>query len=87
MKSKHLKLNPDKTSFIMFGHKKQVENARRDIARSQITCGSFVTKEKVADKWLGNMFHQGGLGASVIATIDDREPKVCGRVPQFFRYV
>ena len=39
-------------------------------------CGNFVTKEKVADKWLGNLFHQNGLAASVMATIMERQPKV-----------
>ena len=76
MKSKQLILNPDKTNFIMFGQKKQVEDARKEVALSPLMCGNFVTKEKVADKWLGDLFHQDGLAASVLATINDREPKV-----------
>ena len=76
MKSKQLCLNPDKTGYIMFGHKREVAAAREEVVVSPIVCGNFITKEKVADKWLGDMFHQEGLAASVIATIDDREPKV-----------
>ena len=76
MKSKQLQLNPNKTSFIMFGKKTLVEDATIEVAISPITCGSVVTKEKVADKCLGDMFHQGVLAASVIATIKDREPEV-----------
>ena len=45
---------------------------------SPIMCGRFMTKEKVEDKWLGNMFHQDGLAASVMATITSREAKVKG---------
>ena len=30
----------------------------------------------MADKWLGDIFHQSGLAESVLATIQDREPKV-----------
>ena len=78
MRSKQLCLNPDKTGFIMFGKRKGVEEARRLIERNPVMCGNFITKEKIADKWLGDMFHQEGLAASVIATIKDREAKVKG---------
>jgi hypothetical protein len=37
-----------------------------------------MTKEKVVDKWLGDMFHQDGLSASVRATIEEREAKIIG---------
>ena len=76
--SKQLKLNQDKTCFILFGRKKEVERARKEIEGSPIICGNFVTKEKVLDKWLGDIFHQGGLAASVHATIEDRKAKVKG---------
>ena len=76
MRSKQLHLNPDKTGYIIFGKKKEVDELRREMV--PIMCGDFVTKEKVSDKWLGDMFHQYGLAASVSATIEDREPKVKG---------
>ena len=78
MKSKQLSLNPDKTSFVLFGRKKQVEDARKVIASEPIRCGDFITKEKVCDKWLGDMFHQDGLAASVLATVKEREAKIKG---------
>ena len=78
MRSKQLRLNQDKTGFIIFGKKKQVEEARKEIKMEPIMCGDFVTKEKVSDKWLGDIFHQDGLAASVSATIEDRVPKVKG---------
>ena len=36
----------------------------------------FETKPKVMDKWLGEMFHRDGLGASVEATVNERMGKV-----------
>ena len=78
MNSKQLRLNPEKTSYIMFGDKKDLAGIRKEVVLSPIMCGDFETKEKVADKWLGDMFHQDGLAASVIATINEREPKVKG---------
>ena len=76
MNSKQLELNKDKTGFILLGKKDKVEKARQQILASPIMCGDFVTLEKVADKWLGDMFHQDGLAACVMATIKDRQPKV-----------
>ena len=76
MKSKQLTLNQDKTGYILFGKESSVSRTRKEIEVSPIYCGDFVTKEKVCDKWLGDMFHQGVLAESFIATIKEREPKV-----------
>ena len=78
MKSKQLKLNPEKTSYILFGKKKEVAEAQEEVKLSPIMCGDFMTKEKDVDKWLGDMFHKEGLAASVMATIKSREAKVKG---------
>ena len=78
MRSKQLCLNPDKTGYIIFGKRKSVEVVRSEIEKEPIMCGDFITKEKVCDKWLGDMFHQDGLAASVVATIKERMPKVKG---------
>jgi hypothetical protein len=78
MRSKQLRLNPDKTGYIIFGKKKDVDELRKEIEMEPIMCGDIVTKEKVSDKWLGDMFHCDGLAASVSATIEDRVPKVKG---------
>ena len=74
--SKQLTLNQDKTCIILFGNKDKVCKAREELARSPLYCGDFITKEKTADKWLGDIFHQGGLAESVVATIKDRTPKI-----------
>jgi hypothetical protein len=78
MRSKQLCLNPDKTGYIILGKRGAVEKVRSEIEKVPIMCGDFITKEKVCDKWLGDMFHQDGLAASVVATIKERQPKVKG---------
>jgi hypothetical protein len=40
------------------------------------------TKKKVKDKWLGEILHEDGVGASVHATIVDREGKVKGVIKE-----
>ena len=69
-------LHPDKCGFILVGNKKQKEEARREIARSPIQCGSFYLKEKLSDKWLGDILSGEGVGQSALATIAEREGKL-----------
>ena len=66
--SKHLTLNKDNPCIILFGNKAKVSKAREELARSPLYCGDFIIKEKTADKWLGEFFHQGGLA-------EERTPK------------
>ena len=73
MSQKSLQLNRDKSVCILFGPKKKVEEVRKELETRPLVCGSFVTKEKLSDKWLGDMLVGGpGLGASVTATIEER---------------
>jgi hypothetical protein len=37
-----------------------VSKVREEIEVSPICCGDFITKEKIADKWLGDIFHRVG---------------------------
>ena len=73
VKLKQLEMHPDKTGVIIFGDKKSVA---REIEQEPIRFNDFVTKPKVMDKWLGEMFHLDGLGSSVNATVEDRVGKV-----------
>ena len=73
LKLKQLEMHPDKTGVIIFGDKKSVA---REIEQEPIRFNDFVTKPKVMDKWLGEMFHMDGLGSSVNATVEDRVGKV-----------
>ena len=76
VKQMTLDLHPDKCGFILIGNKKQKEEARREIARSPIQCGSFFLKEKLQDKWLGNIISGERVGQSALATIVEREGKL-----------
>ena len=76
MGQKKLALNSDKTGFIMIGDETQKNRQRLLIKRSPIECGNFVVKEKIKDKYLGDIFHSDGLAASVHATVKDRMGKV-----------
>ena len=76
MKQKKLVLNSDKTSFIIMGEGTEKKRTQMLIKRSPILCGSFEVKEKSQDKYLGDILHQGGCAASVLATVMDREGKV-----------
>ena len=76
MKSKQLQLNKNKTAYVMLGKKKQIECARKETDVCPIYCCDFISKEKITEKWLGDIFHQAWLEESVMATMIKREPKV-----------
>ena len=76
MGQKKLKFNSDKTGFIMMGDVTAKNRSRLLIKRSPIKCGEFDVKEKLQDKYLGDVFHNDGLAASVRATVKDRQGKV-----------
>ena len=73
-----LSFHPDKTGYILMGSQVQIEEMREEIERKPIRCGDFITKEKMADKWLGMWLHSDGLSASVQKTVEERVSKVKG---------
>ena len=75
---KGIQLNQDKTCYTLYGSKKLVEEARAKLEKRPLWCGKFVTAEKQAFKYLGDMFDGRGLGASVVATLRDRLGKAKG---------
>ena len=76
MNQKRLTLNADKTGYIIVGDETKRKRTQILIKRSPIICGDFEVKEKIQDKYLGDVLHQGGCAASVLATVMDREGKV-----------
>ena len=66
-------MHPDKTGMILFGNQ---ESLQREIEETPVMFNDFETKPKVMDKWLGEMFHMDGLGASVEATVNERMGRV-----------
>ena len=78
VKSLNLRLNEDKTSYILIGSKKQTSDIRRELESNPLMCGGFETNIKEQFKWLGQILSSGGLSESVKATIEDREGKIRG---------
>ena len=73
VKLKQLEMHPDKTGMIIFGNQK---NLVKEITERPVMFNDFETKSKVMDKWLGELFHMDGLGASVEATVKERLGKI-----------
>ena len=76
MEDKQLKCHPDKTGFVVMGSSKNREEIREQVKETPIMFGSFITKEKKVDKYLGDMFSHEGLGESIMETIKDRTGRV-----------
>ena len=69
VKLKQLDTDTDKTGLILFGNR---EDMKKEIEKNPVMFNNFETKPKVMDKWLGEVFHIDGLGASVEATVGKR---------------
>ena len=62
----------------MIGKPEFKEKVLEEIKESPIMFGKIETKCKLQDKYLGDILHCEGLGASVDATVKDRAGKVKG---------
>ena len=78
MKERALHLNQGKSTFIMYGTKRQKELMRAELEAEPMRCGDFIMEEKATDKWLGQMLSGEGLAESVAATVAAKEPKIKG---------
>ena len=73
VKLKQLEMHPEKTGIIVWGDKEVI---MKELENEPIVFNDFVTLPKVQDKWLGEIFHMDGLGASVNATIEERAGRI-----------
>ena len=78
LKQRGLSLNKKKSVCIIIGSKKQKEEATKVLETSPLLCGDFETKEKIEEKWLGQIISSAGLTASVTQTVAKRETKIKG---------
>ena len=78
MKKRGLKLNETKSVCLIIGNKQQKKNLTEQLEKEPLKCGSFITKEKQTDKWLGQFISARGLEDSVAQTVSAREGKVRG---------
>jgi hypothetical protein len=75
-----LEAHEDKTGYIVFGNHKYRRERKQEMEVMPLTFGSFQVKEKVQDKYLGQVLHREGLAKSVEATILDRKGKIKGAI-------
>ena len=76
METKVLDLHPDKSCFIILGNNQAVEDLRSEIRLHPLTLYGQEMKEKKSERYLGDVIHGGGLGASVEATVSFRHGKM-----------
>jgi hypothetical protein len=72
MESKLLDFNLDKSCFIVLGSKKTVNEMKSELNACPLTLCGKPMKEKVSDKYLGDLIHSHGPSASVESTISER---------------
>ena len=78
VKQRGLSLNKDKSVCLIIGSKLQKKKATQELHGNPLMCGSFETKEKEQDKWLGQIISSLGLSDSVAKTVEDKEGKIRG---------
>ena len=78
LKQRGLSLNQDKSVCLIIGSKLQKKKATQELHENPLMCGSFETKEKQQDKWLGQIISSIGLSDSVAKTVEDKEGKIRG---------
>ena len=78
MKQRGLSLNEDKSVVMVIGSKKQKEKIANELKDNPLMCGTFETKEKQTEKYLGQILSSAGLADSVAVTIEARLGKIKG---------
>ena len=78
LQDKGLQAHEDKTCYILFGSKKYKENVKKDLEHTPLMFGKFPSKQRVSEKYLGQILHSGGLSDSAKATVEDRSGKIRG---------
>ena len=76
MKLKQLTINLDKSSYIVCKNSSQSQNIKDDLLQNPLTYDGIPMKEKLCEKYLGDMLSGEGLSASVKATISERHGRI-----------
>ena len=80
MMEKQLEVHPTKSGYLLFGSEQFKATCRLEIQESPVMLGKVHMKEKISEKYLGDILHSMGLKASVEATIKHREAKTKGAI-------
>ena len=80
METKLLDFNLDKSCFLVMGSKGNVNKMENDLEVTPLTlCGQLMNRMK-KEKYLGDMISEGGLAASVDATVTKRKGQVISNI-------
>ena len=72
LQDKGLDAHPEKTCFLICGSKGFKEKSQKELEVNPLKFGTFPVKQKVSDKYLGQVLHSGGVEASAEATVLER---------------
>ena len=78
LQDKGLQAHPEKTGFIVIGSKQFKEKVQKELRIRPLMFGEFEVKQRDADKYLGQIIHEDGLGRSAEATVEDRIGRIKG---------
>ena len=73
MDPQSLEVHPDKCCHILIGNKTNMNRIRLQIEQNPLIYKNKAIKEKTSEKWLGDYFHQDGVGSSVSETIKQKK--------------
>jgi hypothetical protein len=76
MESKLLDLHSDKSCFMIFGSARKKKAAHDNLDVNPIKLYDKPMKEKLKEKYLGDLIHSDGNSASVQATVNDRYGRI-----------
>ena len=75
LKEKLLTFHRDKSIYMVYGNKKYKDKVDQEMKENPLTLGDIIMKRKRQQKYLGDILDEGGLAASVEATVKNREAK------------
>ena len=78
LQDKGLHAHEDKTCFNVFGSKVFKEKVRKDLDQSPLMFGNFPLRQRVSEKYLGQILHSEGLSRSAEATVEERSGRIRG---------
>ena len=76
METKLLDLNQDKSCYILIGSKNVTEEIIQELKLCPLTLYGKSMKEKISEKYLGDLIHSGGVSESADATVKGRIGKM-----------
>ena len=76
MKLQQLSINVDKSSYIVCRNSAKAEEIMIDLKNSPLVYDGFTIKEKMSEKYLGDMVDCRGLSASIETTISERYGRI-----------